>query len=64
MSPEEVAKCEEKFIKSKAVHSIMRHIAEKHGMPLEDLYKVAGWPLYKKFGHAYDAFKLAIRYLF
>lgn len=63
VSPEEVAKCEEKFMKSKAVHSIMRHIAEKHGMPLEQLYQMVGWPLYKKFGHAYDAFKLAITYV-
>lgn len=29
-------------------------------MSLETLYEQVGWPLYKKYGHAYDAFKLAI----
>ncbi|KAG9298018.1 hypothetical protein G9A89_018846 [Geosiphon pyriformis] len=60
VSPEDVAKAEEKFNKSKAVHSIMRHVAEKQELVLEDLYKEIAWPLYKKYGHAYEAFKLAI----
>lgn len=38
----------------------MRHIAEKHNVPLETMYTTIGWPLYRKYGHAYDAFKLAI----
>jgi translation initiation factor 2 subunit 1 len=38
----------------------MRHVAEKQNLILEDLYKQIGWPLYKKYGHAYEAFKLAI----
>lgn len=60
VSPEEVEKFEEKFNKSKAVHSIMRHVAEKLDMSLEKLYKQVGWPLYKKYGHAFEAFKLAL----
>ncbi|KAI9296727.1 hypothetical protein K502DRAFT_323652 [Neoconidiobolus thromboides FSU 785] len=60
VSPEEVIKAEEKFNKSKAVHSIMRHVAEKKSIDLESLYQQFGWPLYKKYGHAYDAFRLAI----
>ena len=60
VSPEEVEKFEEKFNKSKAVHSIMRHVAEKLDMPLEELYKQVGWPFYKKYGHAFEAFKLAL----
>lgn len=60
VSPEEVEKFEEKFNKSKAVHSIMRHVAEKLDMSLESLYKQVGWPLYKKFGHAFEAFKLSL----
>lgn len=60
VSPEEVAKCEEKYNKSKAVHSIMRHVAETMQRNMEDLYTQFGWPLYTKFGHAYDAFKIAI----
>ena len=27
---------------------------------LEDLYKEFGWDLYKRFGHAFDAFKIAV----
>ncbi|KAL9554871.1 hypothetical protein MBANPS3_002614 [Mucor bainieri] len=60
VTPEDIIKCEEKYNKSKAVHSILRHVAEKNDMPLQDLYESIGWPLYKKFGHAYDAFKMAI----
>ncbi|KAK9464384.1 eukaryotic translation initiation factor 2 alpha subunit-domain-containing protein [Lipomyces arxii] len=60
VSAEDVIKCEEKFNKSKAVHSILRHVAEKNNIPLEQLYQTIGWPLYKKYGHAYDGFKIAI----
>jgi len=60
VSPEEVIKCEEKYNKSKAVHSIMRHVAETMQRSLEELYVQFGWPLYTKFGHAYDGFKIAI----
>lgn len=42
------------------MHSIMSHVAEKMDLPLEDLYRDIAWPLYTKYGHAYDAFKLAI----
>jgi translation initiation factor 2 subunit 1 len=62
VSPEDVVKCEERFNKSKAVHSIMRNVAEKTNVPLEELYTAIGWPLYRKYGHAYDAFKIAISY--
>ncbi|KAI9348453.1 eukaryotic translation initiation factor 2 alpha subunit-domain-containing protein [Zopfochytrium polystomum] len=60
VSNEDVKKCEEKYNKSKSVHSIMRHVAERLGLNLEDLYTTVGWPLYKKYGHAYDGFKLAV----
>jgi translation initiation factor 2 alpha subunit (eIF-2alpha) len=29
--------------------------------PLEDLCTRISWPLYRKFGHAYDAFQMAER---
>ena len=57
VSPEDVAAGEEKYNKSKMVHSIMRHVSETTGTNLEDLYLHMGWPLYKKFGHAFEAFK-------
>jgi translation initiation factor 2 subunit 1 len=50
-------KCEEKHNKSKLVHSIMRHVAETEQVDLVLLYSVIAWPLYKKYGHAHDAFK-------
>jgi translation initiation factor 2 subunit 1 len=57
---EDIAECEERFQKSKAVHSIMRYVAEKVQMDLEQLYELYGWPLYKQYGHAYEAFKTAL----
>ena len=27
---------------------------------LSDLYNKVGWPLYQRYGHAFDAFKLAL----
>jgi len=60
VSPEDIIKCEERYNKSKMVHSIMRHVAEKTSTPIEDLYKNIGWPLNKKYGHSIDAFKLSI----
>jgi len=41
----------------------MRHVAEKQGLVLEQFYEQVGWPLYKKYGHAFDAFKLAVTYV-
>ena len=58
VNPEDVAGCEERFSKSKMVHSIMRHVAETTGQDVEDLYKCIAWPLYKAYGHAFDAFKV------
>lgn len=60
VSAEEVVKCEERYNKSKSVHSILRHVAERTKVPLEDLYSNIGWPLNRKYGHANDAFKLSI----
>ena len=116
VSPEDITKCEERYMKSKTVASIMRHVASK--LPsgsldaaeiqaaaeaaaapaesgekeskksrrarqaaqeddgdeaagganeeerLEKLYDAVGWPLGKKYGHTYDAFKLALTFVF
>jgi translation initiation factor 2 subunit 1 len=61
VSPEDIAKCEDKFNKAKAVHSVLRHLADQRTLNLEDLYEKIGWPLYKKYGHAYDAFKMTLQ---
>lgn len=60
VSGEDIAKCEARYNKSKAVHSILRHVAETSSTRLEDLYRQFGWDLYKRFGHAYDAFKMVM----
>jgi translation initiation factor 2 subunit 1 len=61
VTPEDITKCEEKYSKSKEVHSIMKYVAEVTKTDLENLYLDFGWPLYRKFGHAYTAFKQAIQ---
>lgn len=61
VSAEDIKKMEEKYFKSKTVHSIMKHVAETEHLRVEDLYKQFCWPLYKTVGHAYDAFKLALQ---
>jgi translation initiation factor 2 subunit 1 len=61
VSPEDVEAAEAKYNKSKTVHSIMRHVAETESVNLEKLYERVGWPLYQKYGHAYEAFKLAVQ---
>ncbi|PYH97380.1 putative eukaryotic translation initiation factor 2 alpha subunit [Aspergillus ellipticus CBS 707.79] len=60
VSPEDVVKCEERYNKSKAVHSILRHVAEATQTPLETLYQQIAWPLNRKYGHSHDAFKISI----
>ncbi|EIM80520.1 uncharacterized protein STEHIDRAFT_68245 [Stereum hirsutum FP-91666 SS1] len=62
VSPEDITKCEERYMKSKTVASILRHVATK--LPeeerLEKLYEQIAWPLNKKYAHPYDAFKVAL----
>ena len=58
VSPEDLSACEERYQKSKLVHSIMRHVAETQAVDLFQLYSVVAWPLYKLNGHAHDAFKV------
>lgn len=66
VADEDVTKCTDKYNKSKDVHNIMRHIAESaqtQQLPnstLEELYQKIGWPLFRKFGHAYEGFKAAM----
>jgi hypothetical protein len=38
----------------------MRHVSDKTGRDLEELNAMIAWPLYKKYGHAHEAFKIAI----
>uniref|UniRef100_A0A5B6ZUA0 Putative eukaryotic translation initiation factor 2 subunit alpha-like n=1 Tax=Davidia involucrata TaxID=16924 RepID=A0A5B6ZUA0_DAVIN len=60
VNEEDIQVCEERYNKSKLVHSIMRHVAETMKLDLEDLYIHVAWPLYRKYGHAFEAFKLVV----
>nr|AFK40013.1 unknown [Lotus japonicus] len=60
VSEEDIQTCEERYNKSKLVHSIMRHVAETLNIDLEELYVHIGWPLYRKYGHAFEAFKIVV----
>lgn len=61
VAPEDVSVIEEKWNKSRTVHSIVRHVAETVGVDMIDLYTRWGWPLYRKYGHAYDGFRIAVK---
>eukprot|EP01083_Nonionella_stella_P283383 964520_1 len=60
VSPEEVLLIEEKWNKSKAVHSIMRHVAKNTNFGVQELYQRFGWPMAERFGHAYVGLKYAM----
>jgi len=60
VSPEDIQACEDRYSKSKMVHSIMRHVSETTCTDLHSLYVSLGWPLYLKHGHAFNAFKIMV----
>lgn len=60
VSPEEVLLVEERWNKSKAVHSILRHVAKNTNYGVEELYQRFGWPMANKFGHAYNGLNYAM----
>jgi translation initiation factor 2 subunit 1 len=62
VQPEEALQTERHFKKAKMVHNILRQVAIKMDCTLLELYEAFGWDLYDKFGHAYDAFRLIMRY--
>ena len=49
--------------KSKTVHSVLRHVAEGVKMELKDVCERVAWPLYEKYGHAHDAFRVYVQVL-
>eukprot|EP00920_Eleutheroschizon_duboscqi_P014226 GHVT01033131.1.p1 GENE.GHVT01033131.1~~GHVT01033131.1.p1 ORF type:complete len:328 (+),score=33.56 GHVT01033131.1:154-1137(+) len=59
VSPEDIIKCEERYSKAKKVHQCVRHVAQKNGIKVHELNAKVIWPLYRKYGHALDALKLA-----
>jgi translation initiation factor 2 subunit 1 len=60
VSPEDAQKAEEWYAKSKAVHSIMRHVSSQTEVPVQELCQKISWPLYKKYPHALDGLKTMV----
>ncbi|CAI5742538.1 unnamed protein product [Hyaloperonospora brassicae] len=74
VSPEDIAKCEERYNKAKTVHGVLRQVAQENHLGIEALYAQVAWPLYKKFKietvnddekkieyvHCFDVFKMGI----
>eukprot|EP00933_Yihiella_yeosuensis_P043322 TRINITY_DN38060_c0_g1_i1.p1 TRINITY_DN38060_c0_g1~~TRINITY_DN38060_c0_g1_i1.p1 ORF type:complete len:330 (-),score=90.87 TRINITY_DN38060_c0_g1_i1:145-1134(-) len=57
VEPEDANAKEEQFARAKAVHGIMRHVAQSHDVPVNELSNKVSWPLDKKFTDAFEAFK-------
>lgn len=57
---DEIVAFEEKYKKSKAVNGIMKTLAQKISIDVEELYKEFCWDLYDHFDHAHDALKIAL----
>src|SRR5690349_13018283 len=57
---EDIVACEERFGKAKAVHSIVRHVAETTNSKLIDLMSTVAWPLVKRYKTPYDGFQAAV----
>merc|ERR1712232_373881 len=61
LSTEQSDRCDDRYRKSKLVHSIMSYISDFFQKDLEELYKKIAWPLTRIYGHAHDAFKLMLQ---
>ena len=59
-TPEDVVKAEERYSKAKAVHAIVKHTSLKLRTPMLSLYERIFWPLYRVYGHAYEALQVAV----
>jgi translation initiation factor 2 subunit 1 len=60
VTPEDAQSTMARYTSSKAVHQIMRHVAEVTGASFPQLCEQITWPLYAKWGHAIAAFQAAI----
>eukprot|EP00933_Yihiella_yeosuensis_P075973 TRINITY_DN8554_c1_g5_i1.p1 TRINITY_DN8554_c1_g5~~TRINITY_DN8554_c1_g5_i1.p1 ORF type:complete len:329 (-),score=116.22 TRINITY_DN8554_c1_g5_i1:137-1123(-) len=57
VEPEDASIKEEQFARAKAVHGIMRHVAQTHDIEVNELCKKVSWPLYSKFSDAFEGLK-------
>eukprot|EP00928_Gymnodinium_smaydae_P050542 TRINITY_DN340_c0_g2_i1.p1 TRINITY_DN340_c0_g2~~TRINITY_DN340_c0_g2_i1.p1 ORF type:complete len:366 (+),score=135.55 TRINITY_DN340_c0_g2_i1:100-1098(+) len=57
VEPEDAKIKDEQFAKAKAVHGIMRHVAQLHKVDVNELCLKISWPLQKKYGDAHEAMR-------
>jgi translation initiation factor 2 subunit 1 len=48
----------EKYNKGKTVHSIVKRLSETKHIEIGEIYRTLIWPLYKRYEHPYEAFKI------
>lgn len=65
VTADDIAQAEDRYNNAKAVHSIMSHVGMEwcknpkcDVANLEQLYELVGWPLARKFGTCFDAFRI------
>ena len=58
---EDVEICREKYNKSKKVQNMLRRLSHEFELSMPDLCELYSWPLYREYGHAYDAFRLSLQ---
>lgn len=56
VSSDDIVKYEKKWNQAKVVQTIMTSISIKLNIPLSEIHREITWPLYKKYGSAYEAF--------
>lgn len=59
-SPEEITICQNNYNKAKIINNIAKYFAEVNNLNVLKFYQNIIWPLYKKYVHCYEAFKLLL----
>ncbi|KAL0227625.1 hypothetical protein RCL1_003769 [Eukaryota sp. TZLM3-RCL] len=56
VTKDDIAECEMKYFKGRNAHNIFIYVAQINKVDLKIVLEQFGWPLYRMFGHAFDAF--------
>jgi len=57
VTAEELERKDIEYTKAKSVHSVMRQLSETVKIPMIELYEKFCWDLYKRYHHAFEAFR-------
>lgn len=61
VTPEDIIKCEERYNKAKAVHSIIYKLAQRTHKSMMELNRQITWPLAMQYKSAYEALLIAMK---